>query len=165
MKKYLASAFAAVALAAAVTAAIAQTTVVPTVARVDADDLIQVVKHGRPTAQSTYATAAQITGAFGYTRSVPLTGFSLSYGAGESFKLIVPAGTLATGTFTLAANPGNGQLNCFRSTQTQTAVTIAAGSASQTVTGAPTAMVASTTYCMIFDATTTTWNLWSVSAG
>ena len=52
------AAVAGVALAASIGAAIAQTVVLPTVGRVDADDLVQVIKHGMPTAQSRFATAA-----------------------------------------------------------------------------------------------------------
>ena len=162
-----AAAVAGIALAASLGAAIAQTVTLPTIQQVDKDDLIQVIKHGMPTAQSKFATAAQVNGVLGYTESVPLTGFSLPFGAGESVKLIKPAGTLATGTFTLAVNPGNGQLNCMRSTQTQTAVTIVAGSSSQTIATAAalTAMTAATTYCLIFNQPTSTWDLFSVSAG
>ena len=162
-RKSFLAAVAGVALAAAFGAAIAQTVVLPTVQQVDANDLIQVIKHGMPTAQSKFATAAQVNGPVGYVRTVPLTGFSLSFAAGQTNLLLVPAGTLATGTITLAAHPGQGQLNCFRSTQTQSGVTIAAGDASQTVTGAPSAMTAAVTYCMAFDAPSSTWNLWSVS--
>ena len=161
------SAVAGIALAASLGAAIAQTVVLPTVQKVDTDDLVQVIKHGMPTAQSKYATAAQVNGVSGYVETVPLTAFSLSFGAGQTNYLIKPTGTLATGTFTLAANPGNGQLNCMRSTQTQTAVTIAAGATTQTIATAAalTALTANITYCLIFNQPTSTWDLWSESAG
>jgi hypothetical protein len=161
------AAVAGIALAASIGAAIAQTVVIPTVQKVDSDDLVQVVKHGMPTAQSKYATASQVNGVSGYVETVPLTAFSLSFGAGQTNYLIKPAGTLATGTFTLAANPGNGQLNCMRSTQTQTAVTIAAGATTQTIATAAalTALTANITYCLIYNTPTSTWDLWSESAG
>ena len=163
----LAGSLAAVALAASIGVAIAQTVVLPQSGKVDVDDLFQVIKHGMPTAQSKYVTAAQVNGVSGYLETVPVTAFSLSFGAGQTNYLIKPAGTLATGTFTLAAKPGNGQLNCMRSTQTQTAVTIAAGDASQTIATAAalTALTANITYCLIFNNTTSTWDLWSESAG
>ena len=98
-----------IALAASLGAAIAQTVVLPQVVKVDADDLVQVIKHGMPTAQSRYATAAQVNGPIGYQTSTPLTAFSLAFAAGQTMSSITPAGTLGNGTFTLAANPGNGQ--------------------------------------------------------
>ena len=158
---------AGVALAASIGAAIAQTVVLPTVGKVDVDDLVQVIKHGMPTAQSKYATAAQVNGPVGYSETVPLTAFSLAFGAGQTNWLIKPAGTLANGTFTLAVNPGNGQMNCMRSTQTQSAVTITAGATTQTsaTAAALTALTANTTYCLIYNTPTSTWDLWSESAG
>ena len=163
----LAGSLATVALAASIGVAIAQTVVLPQSGKVDVDDLFQVIKHGMPTAQSKYATAAQVNGVSGYVETVPATAFSLSFGAGQTNYLIKPTGTLANGTFTLAANPGNGQLNCMRSTQTQSAVTIAAGATTQTIASAAalSALTAATTYCLIYNAPTSTWDLWSESAG
>jgi hypothetical protein len=158
------SAVAGIALAASLGAAIAQTISLSYTGRIDTDDAVQVIKHGMPTAQNRYATAPQVASATGYVRTVPLTAFSLSFGVGQQNLLLVPAGTLGTGTLTLAAKPSQGLLNCVRSTQTQTAITIQAGDTS-TVTGAPTALTASTTYCMEYDLVSATWNLWSVSAG
>ena len=158
------SAVAGIALAASLGAAIAQTVVLPTVGRVDVDDLVQVIKHGMPTAQSKYATAAQVNGPTGYATVTPLTAFTIAYGQGQTNLLITPAGTLATGTLTMELLPGNGQLECIRSTQIQTALTWSAPSGT-TVTGAPTALAANTTYCMIYNQSATTWNLWSESAG
>jgi hypothetical protein len=160
------SAVAGLALVASLGGAIAQTISLNYTQRVDADDAVQVIKHGMPTAQSRFATAPQVAAATGYVRTVPLTAFTLSFGAGQQNLLLVPAGTLGTGTVNLAAHPSQGLLNCIRSTQTQTAITIQAGDTpASTVTGAPTALTASTTYCMEYDAVSSTWNLWSVSAG
>ena len=158
------AAVAGVALAASIGAAIAQTVTLPTVGRVDTDDLVQVIKHGMPTAQSRFATAAQVNGPTGYATVTPLTAFTIAYGKGQTNLLITPAGTLGTGTLTMELLPGNGQLECIRSTQTQSALTWSAPSGT-TVTGAPSALTANTTYCMIYNQAATTWNLWSVSAG
>lgn len=147
-------------------AALAQTVSLNYTQRVDPDDALQVIKHGMPTAQSRFALAPQVANSAGYVKNVPLTGFSLAFATGQQNLLIVPAGTLATGTVTLAVHPAQGNLACIRSTQTQTAITISAGDTpASTITGAPTALVANTTYCLIYDTLTTTWNLWSESAG
>jgi len=157
MKKLLLGAVLAL---AGIGGAWAQAPTLPQVTSVGATDLFQDFVGGAPSAASTFATAAQISGPQGYVKAVPLTAFSLAFANGQSWYLIAPVGTLATGTFTLAPNPGNGQRNCMRSTQTQTAVTIqvAAGSG-QTITNVATAMTANTTYCYIFNQPTGTWDL------
>ncbi len=135
----------------------AQTISVPTVLSVGPTDLFQDVVRGAPQASSYYATAAAINNVQGYQIAVPLTGFSLTFGNTQTYYLIQPAGTLATGTFTFAALPGDGAKECVRSTQTQTAVTMTANTG-QTVGGtAVTAFVANTTYCWIYQASSSTW--------
>lgn len=72
---------------------------------------------------------------------VPLTGFSISP---VSPNLIInPAGTLATGTVLLPANPADGQKLSITSTQTQTALTVTAATG-DSVVGGPSALVAKT---------------------
>lgn len=72
---------------------------------------------------------------------VPLTGFTISP---ISPNLILnPAGTLATGTVLLPANPADGQKLSITSTQTQTALTVTAATG-DSVVGGPTALVAKT---------------------
>lgn len=78
-----------------------------------------------------------------YEYSVPLTGFSILIGNETNTYIINPAGTLATGTFTLPAAPYPGQVIEIVSTQTQTAVTIAA-STGYTIVGTVTALTAAT---------------------
>lgn len=136
--------------------AVAQVTL-PQVQRVDpVSDLVQVIPRGQPTAGSVYGTVEQVNQA-GLQSSVPLTAFSLTFNNGTSYWLIRPAGTLATGTFTFDANAGNGQRACIQSTQTQTAVVVAAGT-NQTIAGsAVTAMVAGTTYCWVYVYAAATW--------
>lgn len=86
---------------------------------------------------------------------VPLTGFSIQADDGVSRVLLNPAGTLATGTFTFPANPIEGQEMLLSSTQTQTALTVAAPSG-YTITGtAVTALVAVTEVAWVY--TDTVW--------
>jgi len=154
--RYLAS-LTAILLASTVSLASAQTITLPQVTSVGPADLFQDIVNGVPTAQNKYATAAQINGVLGYVISVPSSGFSLTFGNSQTYYLILPAGTLATGTFTMAPNPGDGQKACVRSHQTQSAVTIAANTG-QTIGGtAVTAMTADTTYCWLYQASSTTW--------
>lgn len=80
-------------------------------------------------------------GVVGY--STPLTGFAITIPDGVSKYLIIPAGTLATGAFTLPANPIQGQELWIGSSQTQTACTVAASTGSTIVGTAVTALTAS----------------------
>lgn len=86
---------------------------------------------------------AQIAGGV-FQVSVPLTGFAITIPNGVSKYMINPAGTLATGTFTMPAAPTEGQSLTVSSTQTQTAVTFTANTGQSFAVTAPTAMVAKT---------------------
>ena len=139
-------------------AAIAQPYVYPQVTSVSPTDLIQDLPLGQPVGPSTqYATAALINNVPGYQKSTPLTAFTLTFKNGQSLWYITPAGTLATGTFTMAPAPGEGAVACAESTQTQQAVTSAANTG-QTIGGtAVTAMTAATRYCWFYQASSSTW--------
>lgn len=138
-------------------AAVSQTISIPTVTSVGTADLFADAVRGVPTASGQYATAQAINNVPGYVISVPLTAFTLTFGNTQTYYYIQPAGTLATGTFTFAPNPGDGARECVRSTQTQTAVTMTANTG-QTVGGtAVTAMTANTTYCWLYQASAATW--------
>lgn len=150
MKKYLLAGLGLLVLCAAALAQTAQAPVIHT------NDLIQIVPNGAASAQAQFATPAQIAGVPGYVKTVPLTAFSLTFANSQVWFLIVPAGTLATGTFTTAPNPSDGQRECVRSTQTQTAVTITANTG-QTMNGAITAMTANTSYCWTYVAAEAVW--------
>lgn len=154
MKKLLAL---CLGLSLAVTAVVAQTISIPQVVSVGTKDLFADVVSGTPTAGAQYATAAAINNVPGYVISVPLTAFTLTFGNTQTYYYIQPAGTLATGTFTFAPNPGDGARECVRSTQTQSAVTMTANTG-QTVGGsAVTALTANTTYCWLYQASSATW--------
>lgn len=85
---------------------------------------------------------------------VPLTGFSIALRSG--FLHLNPAGTLATGTVTLPLNPIDGQKFGILSTQTQTALTITAGTG-DTVANTATALVALTPIVWRYHLATRTW--------
>lgn len=95
-----------------------------------------------------------------YQKQVPLTGFSLAFTKGQSEMQLSPAGTLATGTITLANPAYDGQVNCFVSSQIQTALTLQVASGSgQTVNNAITAMpTAFTRFCYLYSASNKTWD-------
>lgn len=150
-----------------VTGAYAQTLSIPQVPVVQPSDLFQDVVGGVPNALNAYATAAQISGVVGYTQYLlPSTAFSYTAGNSTAFLYLVPSGTLATGTVTLAANPSDGQVFTLQSTQTQTAITIAANTsinAAQTIAsgngvlGAVTALVANTPVKYIYVKAQNAW--------
>lgn len=125
-------------------------------------DLIQVIPGGQPSAQSVYATPGQLSGTEGYSYQVPLTAFSITPSDTTTFLYINPAGTLATGTLTMPAHPGDGQKFSFESSQTQTAITIAANTGQTLTAGTyglatPTAGVANTIYTWMYIANQAAW--------
>lgn len=138
-------------------AALAQVNTLPVVPTIGTSDLIQIVPGGQPTPQSQFASAAAIAGVPGYVKVVPLTAFSLTFGNTQTYLLLKPAGTLATGTITTAPNPSDGQRMCIRSTQTQTALTLTANTG-QTITSAVTALTANTPVCYTFSKADATWD-------
>jgi hypothetical protein len=102
--------------------------------------------------QTEYISVPQMR-AVQYLQQTPLTAFTITVPNGVSRLLLTPAGTLATGTITLPANPVDGQEVCLYSTQTQTALTLSANTG-QTISNAITAMTANTRYCYDYAGTT-----------
>lgn len=93
------------------------------------------------TPQVSAFTPAQLSGGV-FATSVPLTGFTITIANGVTCYIINPAGTLATGTFTMPAAPYEGQELTVGSTQTQTAVTFTANTGQSFAVTAPTALTA-----------------------
>lgn len=82
--------------------------------------------------------------------AIPVTGFNIQM---LTNKLIIdPAGTLATGTIVLPQNPPDGTELEIMSTQTQTAVTLTAGTGDvfKANVATPTALVANSVYCFSY---------------
>lgn len=139
--------------------AFAQSTTIslPVLSTVSTSDLFQDVPGGSPTAGNKYVTAAQIAGVPGYTKTIPLTSFSLTFANSQEYMLLQPAGTLAAGTITTAPNPSDGQRECIVSTQIVSALTLTANSG-QTINGAVTALAANTGVCYTYSAFNATWD-------
>jgi hypothetical protein len=153
---YTSAACATVALLLGIGVALAQT-IIPVVPTIGTNDYFQDVPNGNPGVGNVYAKAAQIAGVPGYVNGgVAVTAFTYTFGNSVTDYFIQPAGTLATGTLTTAANPSDGQRECFLSTQTQTALTWNANTG-QSISGAPTAGVANTPYCMTYNLAALTW--------
>lgn len=158
MKKILFAA--ALVLSALGGLAIAQQVTLPQVQTVGPTDLFQDIPRGAPGGGTNYyATAGQIAGVPSYVQVVPLTAFTLTFGNSQTWYLLNPAGTLATGTITMAPAPADGQRECVVSTQTQTAITFTAntGQTISTNPAIPTALVAGTPVCFTFVAASATW--------
>lgn len=88
---------------------------------------------------------------------VPVTAFSITPTA--SLTILNPAGTLATGTFTLPANPFDGQLVALATAQTVTALTVAAQSGQTIGNPAVTTLVAGNNVAWSWKASASTWFL------
>jgi hypothetical protein len=157
MKKYLIAGGAALSLAG-IGVAVAQV-FVPSVLQVNPNDLIAVLVHGNVGPSASYATQVQLTGPVGYhDDGVQTTAFTYTFASGQVNYVIRPAGTLATGTLRTEANPGDGQRECFFSTQTQTALTWTANTGQTMGSDKPTAGVANTLQCIMYEAASATWH-------
>ena len=91
-----------------------------------------------------------------YQFNEPITGFSLAVTTGTQVVILKPAGTIATGTLTLPANPLDGDRVRFSTTNTITAFTLAP-SAGQSVANAITTIAANGFAEYIYRVTDTTW--------
>lgn len=148
---------AAAAIVGALASLAAAQIVATTTVNIAPSDLIGVVKGGNPSAQTQFATAQQINGVIGYSdQGVLATAQSLTFGNSTQEILARSSGTIAALTLTASAQPGDGQLNCYFNTQTTTAITWNANTG-QSISGAPTAGVANTKACMIYEAASATW--------
>lgn len=91
-----------------------------------------------------------------YDYQVLTTGFSYTFAAGTQVLVANPAGTLATGTITMPATPADGMTISFSSTKAITALTVNANTG-QTITGAPTSLVANGSVTFIYRLSSTAW--------
>ncbi|MGH7174939.1 MAG: hypothetical protein ACREGR_01100, partial [Minisyncoccia bacterium] len=91
-----------------------------------------------------------------YTYNVPVTGFSLTIGAGIDNLILDPAGTLATGTVTMPAAPLDGQRVTIASSHIVTTLTVQ-GNTGQTLDGTITSIAANGFATWIYLATPATW--------
>ncbi len=147
----------AVLLALAGGIAIAQVTV-PKVLSVGPTDLFQVVVKGSPGPGNSYATAAQVSGVFGYKNGgAASTGFAYTFTAGQRYYFIQPADTLDAGALTTEANPGNGQVECLFSTQIVTALTWTANTGQTLDTAVPSAGAANALQCIQYNTSAAKW--------
>lgn len=144
-------------LALAAGTVIAQTVSVPQVSTINPTaDRIQVIPNGQPSAQSQYASPAQITAVKGYYRSVPASGFTYTFGNAVSRAVFDPAGTLAGGYITMAPNPSDGTEACFFSTAAITTVYMAANTG-QAIADAVTTLAANGKACYLYASSLASW--------
>jgi hypothetical protein len=91
-----------------------------------------------------------------YSYQTPSTGFSITLAGNIWHTILNPSGTLATGTITMPASPVDGQIVDVRTTQTITALTVAANSG-QSILGNPSTLgVGGFVYC-VYRSGNTTW--------
>jgi len=84
------------------------------------------------------------------------TAFTVTVAQGDTWLILTPTGTFATGTIVLPSAPGDKAEVSVNCTQIVTALTVSAGGA--TVTGAPTTLAAANAFfTMRFDAATSAW--------
>jgi len=95
-----------------------------------------------------------------YDYQTPTTGFSYTFAAGTTVLVMVPAGTLATGTITMPAAPADGMTIRFSSSQQITALTLN-GNTGQTVNGGVTFLPAKGAVTYVYRLASTAW--WPIS--
>lgn len=136
--------------------AVAQVTL-PKVASIGTTDLVQILPGGVPSAGNQYVIAGKIAGVPLYVDlGAATTGNTYTFAAGQKNMIMRPAGTLAAVTLVTEAAPSDGQEECFLSTQTTTSLTWNANTG-QSISGAPSAGVANTRVCMLYNKTAATW--------
>lgn len=99
-----------------------------------------------------------------YDYQTPTTGFTYTF---TTYNVLFanPAGTLATGTVTMSANPVDGTMVTITSTQQITALTINANTGQSIVGGGAIQLNANTNRQYMYRAANTTWYLVNVAAG
>jgi hypothetical protein len=110
---------------------------------------------GGVTPQTVFITPCQLS-AGAVNAVVPLTGFTVTIPNNACVELLVPAGTLATGTVTMPAAPLDGQIVRLASSATVTALTVSPNTGQTMVPPIPTAITVSATvaygYAWVFKA-------------
>lgn len=157
LRSWIGGGLLAVAMAALAGLALAQSIPVPSASPVTQTDVVQIIKNGAPSAQAVYAPAGGIGSMDQYNFQTPVTAWAITPPNFVSMLYITPAGTLATGTLTMPAQENDGQRFCMASTQTQTAMTVAANTGQTLVGTAVTALVANTQVCWIYRASALSW--------
>jgi hypothetical protein len=91
-----------------------------------------------------------------YSFQTPVNGFSITLGDATWHTILDPAGTLASGTITMPANPVDGMIVNVRCSQVITALTISPNTG-QSVKGAPSSAAVGGTFEAIYRLANTTW--------
>ena len=92
----------------------------------------------------------------GYATQVVVAGFSLQIPNSTGTLILLPAGTLASGTVTLAVNAPDGFVQRIMSTQVITALTLSAPTGT-TIVGATTTLAANSEAVYFFVAASSVW--------
>lgn len=162
-------AFAAAGILALAGLAIAQVTV-PVVSTVNpTEDRIQIVPRGQPSAQSVYASPAQLAASGYYVKkttaqftamtaaNVGNGSYSFTFANSQGELLFDPGGTLAYAYITFAPNPSDGARQCVFSTGDVTALYPTANTG-QTLNDAATSITAPARICYTYSTGNLTWD-------
>jgi hypothetical protein len=91
-----------------------------------------------------------------YDYEIPVTGFSYTFSPGTQVLIMNPAGTLASGTIIMPANPTDGMTITFSTSQQITALSLN-GNSGQSLTGSIATLPASRAMTYIYNASNLTW--------
>lgn len=125
-------------------------------------DRVQVVPNGQPSAQSVYASPAEInTTSYAVKRTPTGTssgdGYTSTFGNYQSELLLLGSLTMTYAYVTMAPNPSDGARECVFSRAAVTALWLTANT-SQTVTNPATSLSANSRTCLTFSAANLTWD-------
>lgn len=139
--------------------ALAQSPLVPYVTNVGVSDAIQVIPGGtKVSAQSQYATAAQVSGVQGYHSFGTISGdpaYTVPNGVTNMFGH--GASTISAVTITTEPNPGDGKRECYWADQTTTTLTWTANTGQSIDSNVPAAGVAKVSSCITYVASASKW--------
>lgn len=141
--------------------AISQTVTAPQVTVINPTDLMQIIPFGQPKAGAVYSTPSLVTAQHGYQKATPVsyTGVAAAYtfAANQGYLLLTPATTIANLSIMLAAAPSDGARECVFTTNTITALGVAANTG-QSINNAVTTLAANTSACYLYSAANLAWD-------
>ena len=160
MKKLLSLAAFGAVLASAV---LAQSVVAPQVPTVNPTaDRVQVIPNGQPSAQSVYASPAELRAINQYVKATltagsTATGYTNTFGNYQTRLSFDAGATMSYAYITFAPNPSDGTEACYFSTGAITTLYLSANTG-QTLNDAATTLAANTKQCYLYSRSNLTWD-------
>lgn len=151
--------FAAIAIAGAGAAALAQVAIPLIGGSHPFADLVHIIPNGQVTPNSVYTPWANVTNVYGYYKAGTATANqNLTIPANATFVQFANASAMANLYLYLPAAPFDGARECLFSIGGVTAMTMYAGLTTQTLNNAVTSLTANTGVCYLYSVSNTAWD-------